>query len=181
MGSEMCIRDRYREVRARDSRTGAVTGIYRQPDLQTCYYSNVPPGSPGRYLSVTRNDPSLDGIARWIRKDFSLGKAIWISGPVGNQTWTVGTGAFMDVDPTGQWVAWYMNVEPGNRGGLAIKSVSDSASVPPTLLNIGGHPSWIDDRHILLNGRIIDRSGKEIRNSGSPSNGPYSLRRYYRY
>ena len=106
----------------------------------------------------------------------------FLSGPVGDQIWKAQTGSLIDVDPSGQWVAWDMMVEPGSGGGIAIKSTSDPASTPPKLLNLGMYPFWIDDRQILCNGmRIIDRSGKEVRSGAAPSNGPLSLRRYYHY
>ncbi len=173
-------------LRVRDAKTGAVTQTYEESNSYARWFYNAPPGSPGKFVCITK-DFSSDGqfaetSARWVRKDFSNGRAFWHSGPVGTEVWRPHSGEVIDVDPTGQWVAWDMSVEPGSHGGIAIKSTSDDPSIRPTLLNVGFNAFWIDDRQLICQGlRIIDRSGKEIRRNDKPSNGPFSLRKNYHY
>jgi len=173
--------------RVRDAATGAVTGILPEQKTSGEYYYCAPPGAPGKFIGVTGDPNPFYGTARWIRKDLSSGRAIWSSGPVGDKTWRVQAGCVMDVDPTGQWAAWEMIVEPGGHGNgdwyVAIKSTTDHPSILPAMITGPVYPRWIDDRLLLCGPqlRIIDRSGKESRGIGYVSSGPFDLRRNYRY
>ena len=185
------------EIRLHAASTGALTAVYQQGSSGDRYYANAPPGCPGKYVCITSSGESDNsrGTARWIRKDFSNGPPIWRSGPVGAEYWKAQTDSVINVDPTGQWVAWDMQTITGPgatdvSGGIAIKSLSDSVSTPPRLLSMGSSPCWISDRQIVASGlRIIDRPTEKVilgvRNFsyGVPSGsiGRISVRQYYHY
>ena len=171
-----------KELKIRDVHTGAVAETYQKGNSYDRYYCNAPPGAPDKWVCITYGKDSLNGVARWIRKDLSYGRSIWTSGQVGKSALTVRTGDVIDVDPTGQWVCFDIYVEPASGGNTAIKSTAEPSSAAPSLVGSNGNCLWIDDRQLIDRGlKIIDRSGKEIRRGENAANGPFSLRRYYHY
>jgi len=60
------------------------------------------------------------------RKDFSKRRPIWTPATVGDKVFRSIEGEVINVDPTGQWVAWDLLLEPRmNPRCIAIKSTSD--------------------------------------------------------
>jgi len=175
------------DINLRDAQSGAVTGSYQQKHGEGSCYFTAPAGSPGKFVAITQALGGSSygmGTARWVRKDFSNGRPIWTSAAVGDTVLRASAPETINVDPTGQWVAFDLHVDakiPAQCAG--IKSVSDDPSTPPTILKAGVYPYWIDDRQLLVGPllRIVDRSGKEMRKSEYASNGPLSLRRYHHY
>ncbi|MGE5608077.1 MAG: prepilin-type N-terminal cleavage/methylation domain-containing protein [Bacillota bacterium] len=123
-----------------------------------------------------------------LRKDFSIGHTIWRE--------TSGLGSYNEnarIDPLGEWVAW------SRSGSVALKRLSEGASVPPRILTLGDTRwsltfcDFTPDGQLLVNAGpsqgkwrllIMDKAGKvlrEIPTDVAPQPSSYASWRKYRH
>jgi len=99
------------KTRLRDANTGAVTATYpSQPGSVLATTTLLPVRR--QICCITKGWDGMNGIARWLRKDFSNGRPIWTPATVGDKVFRSIEGEVINVDPTGQWVAWDLLLEP---------------------------------------------------------------------
>ena len=76
----------------------------------------------------------------------------------------------VDVDVTGEWVAWAMQMNWAGDRKTAIKRLHDPAQVQPILLNVDGFfLQWTDNGNMLFSVpgglAIVDKTGNIIRSA----------------
>ena len=161
----------------RDADTGAIVdtlecqatgGVIAGP------FYPMPPGSPAPYIAV------WNGAVRLVTQGFREGKAIWlpktlISFPRACEDYHV------EVDPTGEWVAWTMSFTQGSSSyKTAIKRLGDPTPIEPTYVVVGGTGSgsfvaWTDSGNMLFavgdSGLLVitNKSGNVLRSVAPPA------------
>jgi prepilin-type N-terminal cleavage/methylation domain-containing protein len=131
------------------------------------YVSNAPANAPGPYIAAIQ----LHGKAAvaFLNKDLSPGKVVWREPQISSgfpHQWP-------RVDFNGEWVGWTNNT---NGRKVAIKSVNDRSSAPPSVFSVDRATEvcfcdWTDQGQILANANygsswrlvILDRAGKLVR------------------
>lgn len=119
----------------------------------------MPAGLPGRWVAA------VYGAVRFVKPDFTPGRAVWIPGPGDLRA---GSDFQMDVDPFGEWVAWTAS-DGSSVAMTAFKPVAAPASQPPSYLprEIGWFCSWTDDGNLLMRGGsgfvVVTKAGEVIR------------------
>jgi len=143
----------------------------------TCWESSVAYG-PFFSMPLDSSQPYIaveQGGIRLVSRNFKYGKAIWLP----TEPWKppfADPDYHVDVDWTGEWVAWTMNMDGHSAKKTAIKRLNDPVVVPPTLFTFDGDfIAFTDNAQLLFvtatrfssgNGlAILDRNGKVLRTS----------------
>ena len=158
------------------------------------------PANAGWYYVTTLVSSRPDGQAypriTFLKKDFALGKTVWVETNPAGGGW-VGR-ANPRVDSMGEFVAW-TRLEDSNLG-VAVKSVTDHSSARPAMIRAPFKNlifcDWTDDGNLLCStgrsaGRcelvVFDRRGNQLRviktetlDQDHPSPGVASWRKHWR-
>src|SRR6185503_17122719 len=118
--------------------TGAHLSTYVPTTMldQFLYASPTPTGSAYPYVGIIYRN--RQNAVAYLRKDLSAAKLIWKE--TGSSR--VGSNEFVRIDPSGEWVAWSQERGSGSSAYMiALKSVREPVSTPPTLLGALGYAS----------------------------------------
>ena len=135
----------------RDADSGVVTATYSHPgNWGTPWLHSVSPApasSGWAYVTAIRPDPRPGGESVvhtivMLRKDFGLGKTIWV------ETWhEQNPFPAPRVDPMGEYVAWSKHIEAPGFNVVAVKSIRAPADEPPILV---GTEYVTERRHLVF-------------------------------
>jgi len=110
------------------------------------------------------------GGIRLVSRNFKWGKAIWLPKTPGGYP-RAASDYHVDVDWTGEWVAWSMSMDEQSAGTfrkIAIKRLNDPLPIEPDLITFkGDFIAFTDNAQLLFvteNGlAILDRNGNVVR------------------
>jgi prepilin-type N-terminal cleavage/methylation domain-containing protein len=133
---------------------------------------------PFHLMPVGSSEPYIvayDGGIYAATRNFRAGRAIWTPSPPQqrdslNEFFPRVMCPAVDVDVTGEWVAWTMQMNWAGDRKTAIKRLHDPAEVQPILLNVDGFfLQWTDSGNMLFSVpgglAIVDKTGSTIRSA----------------
>jgi prepilin-type N-terminal cleavage/methylation domain-containing protein len=161
--------------------TGRVIEMIRYGQNRPLFIAPAPTGSPAPYIGVITN-AGKDKVV-FMRKDLTPGRKVHEE-PTSDMGRLVFEGP--RVDPMGEWVAWTQKRQSGGGGVnapkiVALKSVADHSTRPPTLLGTEYQSiyfcDWTEQGTLLCNVRsgnswqlvILDRRGRLVRKLPTPT------------
>jgi hypothetical protein len=169
------------DLHIRNAETGAILKTVPQGSHRTSgpYYL-VPPGLSGRWI-VANQIGAREHIVKFIRRDFSDGKTVWLSS--NEAMYPDGEDYPIDVDWLGEWIAWTMT--NGSNHKTAIKRVADPSSMPPSYITFSGYfAQWTEDGNMLFSTgsgwAVLDKYGNMVRSFPAP-NGSSSWASWRKY
>jgi prepilin-type N-terminal cleavage/methylation domain-containing protein len=172
----------------REAASGRVMQDLGQPKFISSGLVVCPRGLPEKWVTV------VDRNVRYVRRDFSLGKMIWLARWWNDGMYPVlGDYTPIDIDPMGEWIAWSEYGE-GRGYRTAIKHTAAPPNSPPHyirpmspsgLTNLGIFAAWTDDGNLLFctgtGMAIVNKDGELIRSfplESLPQGGSATWRRY---
>jgi prepilin-type N-terminal cleavage/methylation domain-containing protein len=173
--------------------TGAKLATFAPSSMldQFLFAYPTPPGSSHPFVGIIYS--GRQNAVAFLRKNLTAARIIWKEPGMSR----VGSNEFVRMDPTGEWVAWSQErANSSNSYWIALKSVREPSSTPPTLLGVAGYVSayfcdFTEEGTLLANVSrngvdyklvVMDRSGnirRELNTEIPPAKGAVATWRKY--